>query len=316
MGRSLSELLRVFKNKVGQTFVTTPGGAGDALRKQRTEMNALKAELNPVANGLMTSPRGIYQQGSSASGEDYTSSVNAEPQEQALREFIGDFGYGKAIPGTRGRVTEKRGEFHYLTVKTDDELLRDLRQAFKLASVGQSGNNPYIDRFTQHFKNGNGNDYRDTIYLTEMMLFVPIYKKLLNEIAYTFSQEMKKTTGDFTRVSFGNGRLSKFFPMNIAFGDNRILNMLVGGVQEIKIYLTKMQFDYNPNGGFEPLYKGELNIVIYDDFGVSEADTIKTAWATSLGRYAIIAMWILQHQRGYKPFRTIFSINLPVNGTF
>jgi hypothetical protein len=316
MGRPLNELLQALKNKLNEKYLTTPSGAAAAIRKQKTEANILVNQVNITSRELLSRPRAIYQQGSSASGEDYTSSFNATPKEQALRDYIGKEEYIQNYFSEYPTMTLIKGEFHYLTKMSDDELLGELRRAFKLASFGQDGNNPYIDKFTQHFKNGNGNDYYDTLYLTKQMLFVPVYKKLLNEIAYTFSVEMRKLIGNIERVNFGNGRLSKFFPMNIAFGDNRILNMLVGGVQEIRISLTKMQFGYNQNGGSGINYSGELNIVIFDDFGVSEADTIKTAWATSMGRYAIISMWILQHQRGYKPFRTIFSINLPVNGTF
>lgn len=313
MRRSLSELLNSFKSKAGETYLTAPGGAGDALRRQRADLNVLRNEVNIKANSLLNAPIKIYQQGSSASGEDYTSSYNAEPREQVLRDYIGPEEYVNA--GRAGRVIVK-GEFHYLTKKTDDELLGELRRAFKLGSAFQQGSSSYIDKFTEHFKNGNGQDYTNTIYLAEMMLHVPVYKSLISEIADIFKRQMVQRRGDFTYVNFGTGKMLKYFPNNVSFGDNRIVNMLVGGVQEIKIYLTGIQYDHTPNGGSAISYRASLHIDIFDDFGVSEADTIKTAWATSMGRYAIISMWLLQHQRGFKPFRTKFQFNLPINGTF
>jgi hypothetical protein len=88
--------------------------------------------------------------------------------------------------------------------------------------------------------------------------------------------------------------------------------MAFGGVQEVELkgYLSKVKqvgkgdyFDKSGKVHHEAtILEVRLEFVIKDWFGVDEEDVYKNTIATQLVRDSLAAFWILQHQRGYKPF--------------
>jgi hypothetical protein len=324
MGKPLKDLLNSYKYKLGQTFVSTPESAAGFMRQYRAELNALKNEINLSANGALTRPRALYQQGASGSGDDFTFSTTGVPRTQGLRDFLAPEEFKKNIFGGDTFFHEK-GEFHYLTAKTDAELfyilLVTLRKGVLLQGASILGSEAWncravADKFVSHLEKGNGSDFRETSYLSGMMVNLSVYQKLFNEIARVFRERIRSNQGDFTNMTFGAASLRQFFPMGIGFNESPALKTLVGGVQELQVYLKKIQYGASSSGGNGISYDAELNIVIYDDFGVSENDTVNASFAAGLGRDGLIAMWMLQNQRGYKPFRTVFNFTTKLNGTF
>jgi len=105
----------------------------------------------------------------------------------------------------------------------------------------------------------------------------------------------------------------------INFSSLRILveAMAFGGIQEVELkgYLSKVKRegkgDYLTKFGdifHDPtILEIRLEFVLKDWFGVDEEDVYKSSVATQLGREALAAFWILQHQRGYKPFINVIK---------
>lgn len=63
---------------------------------------------------------------------------------------------------------------------------------------------------------------------------------------------------------------------------------------------------------------GNLQAYLYDTFGVDEADTTKESnFTTLLEQIGAIkglrALWVLQHQRGYKPFLMKTPLKMTLN---
>ncbi|MCP4234521.1 MAG: DUF4157 domain-containing protein [Aestuariibacter sp.] len=77
---------------------------------------------------------------------------------------------------------------------------------------------------------------------------------------------------------------------HFGFGDSKALKGIIGGTQGFEVYLKSMRL-------IDPItcrYELELELVVFDDFGVDENDLY---WP------ALIKFWILQHERsGNQPF--------------
>jgi len=56
-----------------------------------------------------------------------------------------------------------------------------------------------------------------------------------------------------------------------------------------------------------------LDFIIGDWFGVDEGDVISRGRAAQLGRRELAALWVLQHQRGYKPFICFYKYSEVLN---
>ncbi|KFF01718.1 hypothetical protein [Chryseobacterium luteum] len=114
---------------------------------------------------------------------------------------------------------------------------------------------------------------------------------------------------------------------------NPSLAMPMGGVQEIAVRTIRVQeekhnrpprptlMDFSTTSHKD--YAITLEIRLRDRFAVDEGDFSTNDWknqkgktaATALGREALTAFWILQHQRGYPPFKwnAIFQSTIRVH---
>jgi hypothetical protein len=98
-----------------------------------------------------------------------------------------------------------------------------------------------------------------------------------------------------------------------------------GGIQEIEIqgFLINrtLKGDYSDQSGkIYHLPKTTLVIKLYftlkDWFGVDEEDVYKNAHSTQMGRESLAAFWILQHQRGYRPFINVITYEEEITVVF
>ena len=93
---------------------------------------------------------------------------------------------------------------------------------------------------------------------------------------------------------------------------NPPLLALVGSIQQINVFLSDIQIHGTS-------YTAAFKIDMYDQFGVSENDFAKYGTGSgpkAIVRDAIIAFWILQHNRGYKPLVNVFRYEYKIKGTF
>ncbi|MGN7986874.1 DUF3289 family protein [Pedobacter sp. 22226] len=178
------------------------------------------------------------------------------------------------------------------------------------------------DKIVNHLKTGNGKDFNDTIELSTLMLSQQSFKLLIKEISTAFRQKMAISTYDFTLIhSLKENQKKrsdlKNFPFGISYNDSTALKVLVGGVQQLDVILKDIHYQFNKlhhRNDFK--YRAEFEITIYDQFGINESDISNASFTASLGMQGLIAFWILQRQRGYKPFRTAFKFNHIINDKF
>ena len=89
----------------------------------------------------------------------------------------------------------------------------------------------------------------------------------------------------------------------------------IGGVQEVEIKGTivneRQGYDFWDRNGdiFNSPHRVDIDftILLKDWFGVDEDDFTNFRPAALVDRRGLAAMWVLQHQRGYKPFINIFE---------
>lgn len=161
--------------------------------------------------------------------------------------------------------------------------------------------------------------------IANYMNYTEEIKELKEEVPGIFKHLMQVNNGDYLKF---DTKFNKLFRGNAKpyFNVDRIghanfeyaaLMSLVGGTQQIDLYVNSIKFNHE-----QKTYSAELIINLIDSFGVDENDTeLKKGLAGKIEYLldyddALRAMWILQHQRGYKPFRTIFQFKLIVTGKY
>lgn len=148
------------------------------------------------------------------------------------------------------------------------------------------------------------------------------FKELL--VKYNFDMEKINIYNDWKKgIDYKHIPDFKFNPSIQRNSTKAIQNLVVGGVQGMRFYLKKLavkQFSPDLRRGIREVnfnYSAELELQFIDDFGLNWTDIGKTQTSDilkKLGTPYLIAFWILQHQRGYKPFANIIKIPFESHG--
>lgn len=254
---------------------------------------------NPITKALLTAE---YQHEVSDAIKEYHGSKGI------LEQFVAPDYYsppgGKATASTTTPLKDL----------TDNQLINLLFCNFKLFTK-------YGDKLEEHFKNNTGHDlihnldkWKDGKRTNKDALIESICKKV--ESAYrtgrfpvNVTKDIQKYWLDFTKAKFTmTGEAAAF-----------------GGVQEVGILgfllsekIGKLNsLDARGKTIYYPTtIKMELRFVIKDWFGADEEDIYKNEFAAQLDRKGLAALWILQHQRGYKPFINIITYKETVSFSF
>jgi hypothetical protein len=203
----------------------------------------------------------------------------------------------------------------------DSILLRsgDLKKILESHYKGRSGKELYVNMPDSYWSNSFSND-RDG---------------LLREIKYAVQRELEsKRWSQFQNYSIDCSSILDKADINFrADFINPSLLAPMGGVQEVVLRTIKVEekehrrpmrptlMDFST--GNHKDYVITLEIKIRDRFAVDTDDFAFSNWrsnkgkalATALGREALVAFWILQHQRGYPPFvwNAIFKSTINVH---
>lgn len=175
-----------------------------------------------------------------------------------------------------------------------------------------------------HFQGNTGRDFNDNIdnagRLSKIMLETPQMQQLFSDVKRQFYSQMTLSNGDYSSIQININRLPYFNA-----GTSPTLFTLVGGTQQLDVFIKDINVVPGPFG--KNIYSGTLLLTLTDIWGVDENDVTKyfsgglgilkpKNW---LGRYAsdgLASFWILQHLRGYKPFKHTFSFTVPVNTAY
>jgi len=267
-------------------------GKGDSFWKLENKYNLVHGTLQKLNPGMdaknlkigskinlgdsSSSNLQIGSIGNSGEGEDFGSGIKSKPQTTSVMNSM-QFATNSALFGYMGNIL-KEGTF-----------LTETKE---------------VDITMNHFKANTGSDLNRP-GLAKMMLNTDPLKNTTNDISIKFKQKMTAFNGDFSKISIDVNR------PNFTFSDSPTLKAIVGGTQQLDIFLTSINIDNKAR-----TYSANLSLNLYDDFGVSESDVTNPSLAALWGQNALGAFWVLQHQRGIKPFRHVFNFNMKVNGTF
>lgn len=221
--------------------------------------------------------------GKSGEGPDFESRMDAEPETGKGRSII-----------RRMKLASTWSLFRYMEVILNEGTL--FQETDEVAKI------------MDHFKSNTGEDLNSP-GLAKLMTATTPYKNMTESVSNVFEKKMREAGGDYTKIKFDDK--AGIRRPNFSYGDSPTLKTIVGGTQQLDFMLKSITVDIENR-----TYSGILKLTLYDDFGVDEPDVTNPSIAALWGQNALAAFWILQHQRGYKPFRTMFNFNIPVKGKF
>ncbi len=155
--------------------------------------------------------------------------------------------------------------------------------------------------FVERFKQNRGGIYENT-RLNNAIKNSAEFKIFAEVLVKQFHQLLGANGGDVSKVNL-NIQKGPFFD-----GKFDGLGIVVHGVQAVKVFLS--DFSINQKTG---KYRSSIRVELYDDFGLSRRDVTQFNDFTPY-RSGLDAWWILQHQRGYKPFTTKITLLLDFSG--
>jgi len=206
------------------------------------------------------------------------------------------------------------------------------------ANLISAGETQIAQRYVARFRQNNSADYFDTQDLSTILLDKPVGERLIKQVALEFDKAIIQAKGDLTKVNISEvlkDNRGIFLP-GLELSDGVILKAFIGGTQQIEVVSTNTIIEQGSG-----IYRAELIVRIFDDFGVSEDDYSKqllrsydvtASWlpaalrnlintpkqntVDALMRGPLFAFWGLQHQRNVKPFRAVYSYKLNFNGNY
>lgn len=240
-------------------------------------------------------------------------------------------------------LLKEGGDYNYLLKKTDSELLNIMWGGGGLGKLDTVGSSDLRKILETRYRKNTGAELRVNMpnsYWTSSI--VNNRDDILSQIKEATQKELiaAKRRNDFVCNVNCSHILDKAqinFRLDI---ENPSLMMPMGGVQGVIVKTKRVIKDKNtfnrimntklPDFGSslkrynEDIYEITLNIILKDWFAVDEDDfafsDYSSGWAgtksfvTKLGREALVAFWILQHQRSYRPFvwNAIFESKIQV----
>ena len=241
-------------------------------------------------------------------------------------KFIGDQGsyeVGEAreyqpnlIEGIKtpiGQVAQNK--IYWYALQSNEYLITRLFDRFKLLPSSE-----YIIRLESHFRENTGSDFLYTrINLPRGRSFFKI------------KDSIRKRLRDLIDIpiylwSETNNSLTNHIEFNYLqpLIDELPFSAVIGGIQKVRVFLNNIKLNHIPlsigsNGtipeSFE--YKINLTIEISDNFGVDQKDFEELDIASYLDGGGLTSFWVLQHQRGYKPFiNKLICTNVIINDYF
>lgn len=241
-------------------------------------------------------PHTLLKIGKSGAGEDYTSSVNKTPNSKALEAFI--------LPSK---------------LMSDDFLAADFKFGLKNGIsagaffggdvISNANARNQAELFVDHLMTGNGKNWIDDGTLSNGMKQTPEVKSFIEKVCTEFKSLMQTKFGNFWEVQLNK---NKYNNISFSFGSSPTLKGLVGGTQKTVVSIQNIMYHT-----YYRTWLASLNLHIEDDFGVSESDVTSPRGASAAVAVPALAdFWILQHQRGKKPFITVFDIPFSCSGSY
>lgn len=263
----------------------------NAKKCQRELANRVQSIARQAQRNL---PFTLLHKGQSSAGADFVSSTNAKPQSSTVEKLI---------------YPTKFMSNSYLAWDLKFTLNAGIQAgAFTGDVINRSEAQEYARQFVEKFMSQEGGVWTDDGGLSEAIKKSTEGKALIREITNAFKQAMILNKGDFTKCSLeGAGIKSPSF----SWSSSPTLKILVGGTQELDVKLTFISYDITKS-----TWRARIDVEIRDDFGVTESDITDASPAAMMGVGGLMDMWVLQRQRGQKPFTSVFNFSFFCNGDY
>ncbi|MCA0396555.1 MAG: RHS repeat-associated core domain-containing protein [Bacteroidetes bacterium] len=252
-------------------------------------------------------PNGLWAEGSEAWNymngmfdEDEENKKAISGFEKRLLLSVGKVNEGddskSGFGAERGNTVPKSAE-----AMSNTELFDWMYRMFSFYSSGGSRSGQVAAwQMVSRFKENKGGVY-ENVNLTDAVIESSLFKGFANEIGKQFHARLQQQGGDASKFTLALDRPlfdEKFSGLGIT----------IHGVQKMELYLEN--FSINQKGRFY----AEININLYDDFGLSRDDVTQFSGKFAPYKTGLYAWWILQNQRGYKVFQTKVSATIEISG--
>lgn len=208
---------------------------------------------------------------------------------------------------THGDMTEAQVEaladmfkFDYMITQTDDQLFKTFQDmCTELFATGDL-EGVIIDMIKQ-FKANNPADFKD-VRLTNAVKAHSSTKNFVDEVLMAVSEQVMSQKEGLHQTTVERGKFDKRRPVFNSMSDTAGgLTITINDTWAHEVNIT--EYDYVDDDHFT----GKLKVSIYDDFGLDPPDVTK--------KYSYLAgfraWFILQHDRGYRPFVTVIEFDVP-----
>lgn len=255
----------------------------------------LAQQLNSIASKTQQHlPFRLYHSGSSSSGADYASSTGAQPVSGTVAKLIYPTKFmTNSFLAWDLKLTLQAG----IQAGAYWETVIEKEDALNYAKI-------FVDRFM----NKEGGTWHDDGGLSSAIKKSSEGQKLIADITAAFKAKMFLNKGDFTKCELDSGSVSR---PSFQWTSSPALKILVGGTQELTATLSGLFYDV-----VKCTWTANINIEIRDDFGVTESDITDASPAAMMGVGGLMDMWVLQKQRGQKPFTSVFNFSFWCSGVY
>ncbi len=175
-------------------------------------------------------------------------------------------------------------------------------------AISQSDASFYANQFVNQFMTGEGEKWYDNGGLSNVMKHSPEGQRLMKQIANEFRNKMFMNGGDFSNIKLNKRDYST---PSFSWKSSPILKILVGGTQKLIVTLSAIIYNAKTCN-----WLALISVEIRDDFGVTESDITNASTSAKLGIGGLTDMWVLQHQRGKKPFTSVFNFSFFCYGNY
>lgn len=193
--------------------------------------------------------------------------------------------------GTNGDAT---GIMPRMLTKTDDQLFSLMKSLFGLFAIQNNDLWAVSNRMINKFKSNSGGFYSsDTLnkYVSESSQI----ENMIQQLGRELNRRLSLANGNINNVQSFQIERPKFTGMYNMFHG---LKILINDTECTEVKLLGFQ------QGSGTKWEADIQITIIDHFGLDKHDALK--YQGTHGGFA--AWWVLQHMRGYQPFKTKITI--------
>lgn len=265
-------------------------------RGARTKRKSNLAQtLNSIASRAQDNlPYLLLHSGQSSEGADYAYSTDAVPQSGTVKKMI---------------FPTKFMSNSFLAWDLEFTLKAGIQAgAYWETVISTDAAQEYAEQFVHRFMSTEGGEWTDDGGLSDAIKDSAEGKQLIADITTAFTNNMLLNKGDFTKFTLDGEGIRR---PSFSWSSSPTLKILVGGTQELKVTLSGIFYDVQ-NCKWAAL----MSVEIRDDFGVTESDITDASPSAMLGVGGLMDMWVLQKQRGQKPFTSVFNFTFWCSGAY